>query len=39
MKLDTIFVPAGGGEQLSILGTTHFTKIAPEDTQGAFTAI
>ncbi|MBN8830667.1 MAG: cupin domain-containing protein [Sphingomonadales bacterium] len=39
MKLDAIFVPAGGGEQLNILGTTHITKIAPEDTQGAFTAI
>lgn len=39
MQKDTIFVPAGAGEQLRILGTTHFTKIAPEETGGAFTAL
>lgn len=36
---NTIFVPAGGGEQLKVLGMTHFTKVAPEDTGGEFTAI
>jgi quercetin dioxygenase-like cupin family protein len=36
---DTIVVPAGGGEQLKILGTTHFTKITPEETGGQLTAL
>ena len=36
---DTIFVPAGAGEQLKILGATHFTKITPEESGGAFTAL
>jgi len=36
---NTIFVPAGGGEQLRILGMTHYTKVAPEETDGRFTAI
>ncbi len=36
---DTIFVPAGAGEQLRILGTTHYTKVTPEETGGAFTAV
>jgi quercetin dioxygenase-like cupin family protein len=36
---DTIFVPAGAGEQLKILGSTHFTKVSPEETGGAFTAL
>lgn len=36
---NTIFVPAGAGEQLKILGTTHTTKITPEDAGGAFTAL
>ncbi len=36
---NTIFVPAGTGKQLQILGSTHFTKITPEETGGAFTAL
>lgn len=36
---NTIFVPAGAGEQLKILGMTHYTKIAPEETDGQFTAL
>jgi len=36
---NTIFVPAGGGEQLNILGMTHYTKVAPDETDGQFTAI
>lgn len=36
---NTIFVPAGAGEQLKILGATHYTKITPEQTGGAFTAL
>jgi quercetin dioxygenase-like cupin family protein len=36
---NTIHVPAGGGEQLKILGATHFTKITPEETGGQFTAL
>ncbi len=36
---NTIYVPAGGGEQLDILGMTHFTKVTPEDTGGEFTAL
>lgn len=36
---NTIFVPAGEGEQLKILGMTHFTKVAPEETDGQFTAL
>nr|WP_166181249.1 cupin domain-containing protein [Altererythrobacter segetis] len=36
---NTIFVPAGEGEQLKVLGMTHFTKVSPEDTGGQFTAI
>ena len=36
---NTIFVPAGEGEQLKILGMTHYTKISPEETDGQFTAL
>lgn len=36
---DTIFVPAGAGETLHILGSTHITKIAPEQTGDQFTAL
>ena len=36
---NTIFVPAGEGEQLKVLGMTHYTKISPEETGGQFTAI
>ena len=36
---NTIFVPAGGGEQLKILGMTHYTKVSPEETGDQFTAI
>ena len=36
---NTIFVPAGEGEKLSILGMTHYTKITPDETGGQFTAI
>ena len=36
---NTIFVPAGGGEQLKVLGMTHYTKVSPEQTGGQFTAI
>lgn len=36
---NTIFVPAGGGEQLKVLGMTHYTKVAPEETDGQLTAI
>jgi quercetin dioxygenase-like cupin family protein len=36
---NTIFVPAGEGEQFKVLGMTHYTKVAPEDTGGEFTAI
>src|SRR5262245_51492814 len=36
---DCIFVPAGAGERLRILGSTHFTKLEPEQTGGALTAL
>jgi quercetin dioxygenase-like cupin family protein len=36
---DNIFVPAGAGEQLKILGSTHFTKLTPEQAGGALTAL
>lgn len=36
---NTIFVPASGGEQLKVLGMTHYTKVSPEETGGQFTAI
>lgn len=36
---NTIFVPAGEGEQLKILGMTHYTKISPDETDGQFTAL
>jgi quercetin dioxygenase-like cupin family protein len=36
---NTIFVPAGEGEQLNILGMTHYTKVSPEETDGQFTAL
>lgn len=39
MQRNTIFVPAGQGEKLSILGSTHYTKVSPEETGGLFTAL
>ncbi|WP_186729069.1 cupin domain-containing protein [Sphingomonas panacisoli] len=36
---DTIFVPAGSAELLSILGMTHHTMITPDETDGQFTAL
>lgn len=36
---DVIFVPAGAGEQLKILGSTHTNKVVPTQTGGAFSAL
>ena len=36
---DVIFVPAGAGEQLNILGSTHTNKVVPTQTGGAFSAL
>ncbi|MFZ1989857.1 MAG: cupin domain-containing protein [Alphaproteobacteria bacterium] len=34
-----IFVPAGAGEQLKILGSVHTNKVTPDKTGGAFIAL
>lgn len=36
---DMIFLPAGSGEQLKILGSTHSNKLTPKTTGGAFAAV
>ena len=36
---DAIFVPAGQGLRHNILGTTHITKVSPQDDKAAFLAL
>lgn len=36
---DAIFVPAGGGQTLTVLGMTHLNRVVPADTSGAFSLI
>ncbi len=36
---DPIFVPAGAGETLQILGLTHTNKVTPDQTKNAFSVI